>query len=75
MIEQGRLMLRLLHFVNNRLHEYCRLTCNPIADIDFVSIRVHPATAIDMDAIDGEGRWVKSIRFNVDYKLDPATVE
>lgn len=74
-IEQGRLMLRLLHFINNRLHEYCRLTCNPITDIDFVSIRVHPATAIDMDAIDGEGRWVKSIRFNVDYKLDPATVE
>lgn len=74
-IEQGKLMLRLLHFVNNRLHEYCRLTCNPIADIDFVSIRVHPATAIDMDAIDGEGRWVKSIRFNVDYKLSPETVE
>ena len=67
-IEQGRLMLRLLH-------EYCRLTCNPIADIDFVSIRVYPATAIDMDAIDGEGRWVKSIRFNVDYKLSPETVE
>lgn len=74
-IEQGRFMLRLLHFINNRLHEYCRLTCSPITDIDFVSIRVHPATAIDMDAIDGEGRWVKSIRFNVDYKLDPATVE
>lgn len=74
-IEQGRLMLRLLHFVNNRFHDYCRLTCSPITDIDFVSIRVHPATAIDMDAIDGEGRWVKSIRFNVDYKLDPAKVE
>lgn len=74
-IKQGRLMLRLLRFINNRLHDYCRLTCNPITDIDFISIRVHPATAIDMDAIDGEGRWVKSIRFNVDYKLSPATVE
>lgn len=74
-IAQGYVMLRLLRFVNNRLHDYCRLRCKPIADIDYVSIRVHPATAIDMDAIDGEGRWVKSIRFNVDYKLDPATVE
>ena len=54
---------------------YEKLRFNPIADIDFVSIRVHPATAIDMDAIDGEGRWVKSIRFNVDYKLSPETVE
>lgn len=74
-IAQGYRMLDLLQFVNNRLHEYCRLTCNPIADIDFVSIRVHPATAIDMDAIDGEGRWVKSIRFNVDYKLSPEPLE
>ena len=74
-IAQGYRMLDLLQFVNNRLHDYCRLTCNPIADIDFLSIRVHPATAIDMDAIDGEGRWVKSIRFNVDYKLSPETVE
>lgn len=74
-IEQGKLMLRLLRFINNRLHDYCQLTCDPIADIDFGSIRVHPATAIDMDAIDGEGRWVKSIRFNVDYKLSNETVE
>lgn len=74
-IKQGMLMLRLLHFINNRLSNYCRLTCKPIADIDLLSIRVHPAAGSEKDAIDGEGRWVESIRFNVDYKLDPSTLE
>ena len=37
-------------------------------------IRTHPATAIDLDAIDHEGHWVKSIRFQIDYKLNPTTL-
>lgn len=73
-LTQGRLMLRLLNLINNTLPHRCRLTCQPITDITYESIRIHPATAIDLDAIDHEGRWVKSIRFQIDYKLDFATL-
>lgn len=73
-LTQGRLMLRLLNLINNTLPHYCRLTCQPITDITYESIRTHPATAIDLDAIDHEGHWVKSIRFQIDYKLDPTTL-
>lgn len=73
-LTQGRLMLRLLHYINNDLPHYCTLTCQPITDINYTSIRTHPATAIDLDAIDHEGRWVKSIRFQIDYKLDNTTL-
>lgn len=69
-LTQGRLMLRLLNLINNKLPTYNQLTCQPITDITYTSIRTHPATAIDLDAIDHEGRWVKSIRFQIDYKLD-----
>ena len=67
-------MLRLLNLINNTLPHYCRLTCQPITDITYTHIRTHPATAIDLDSIDHEGHWVKSIRFQIDYKLDPTTL-
>lgn len=73
-LTQGRLMLRLINLINNTLPHCCQLTCQPIADITYTSVRTHPATAIDLDAIDNEGRWVKSIRFQIDYKLDHATL-
>lgn len=73
-LTQGRLMLRLLDFINNRLPHYNQLTCQPITNITYQSIRTHPATAIDLDAIDHEGHWVKSIRFQTDYKIDTTTL-
>lgn len=73
-LAQGRLMLRLLHYINNDLPHYCTLTCQPITTINYASIRTHPATAIDLDAIDHEGHWVKSIRFQIDYKIDDTTL-
>ena len=73
-LTQGRLMLRLLALINNTLPNYCHLTCQPITDITYTNIRTHPATASDLDAIANEGRWVKSIRFQIDYKLDPTTL-
>lgn len=73
-LTQGRTMLRLLDLINNTFPRYCQLTCQPIIDITYESIRTHPATAIDLDAIDHEGRWVKSIRFQIDYKYNPTTL-
>lgn len=68
-IHQGIVMVNLLWWLNNILPKECMLSCTPLVELTYTSVRSHTATAVDMDAVDGEGRWVKSIRFNLDYKL------
>lgn len=68
-IKQALYLLHLMTWVNNGLINACSLSCKPLADLTFEQVQVRKATAIDFDAIDGEGRWVKSIRFDVSYKL------
>ena len=43
-LTQGCRMLQLLNLINNKLPHYCQLTCQPITNITYDSIRTHPAT-------------------------------
>lgn len=68
-IQQGETLLRIMSWVNSTLVDACSLSCEPESPIVFDHLDIHPASAIDLDAIDEEGRYVKSIRLNVTYPL------
>ncbi len=70
-LEQGLTMYKLLWWVNNDFRSSCSLSCEPISPLRFGHVRVYPCKGVDFDAIDGQGRWVKSLRFDVSYKLLP----
>lgn len=68
-IQQGETLLRIMSWINSTLVDACSLSCEPESPIVFDHLDIHPASAIDLDAIDEEGRYVKSIHFNVTYPL------
>ena len=68
-IQQGETLLRIMSWINSTLVDACSLSCEPESPIVFDHLDIHPASAIDLDAIDDEGRYVKSIHFNVTYPL------
>lgn len=68
-IQQGETLLRIMSWINSTLVDACSLSCEPESPIVFDHLDIHPASAIDLDAIDEEGRYVKSIRLNVTYPL------
>ena len=68
-IQQGETLLRIMSWINSTLVDACTLSCEPESPIVFDHLDIHPASAIDLDAIDDEGRYVKSIRLNVTYPL------
>lgn len=70
-LKQGRYLMRLLEWQRDTLCDTCELDCRPILDMSYRWVDIQPSTAVDMDAIDGEGRWIKAIRFTVSYKLPP----
>lgn len=68
-IQQGETLLRIMSWINSTLVDACTLSCEPESPIVFDHLDIHPASAIDLDAIDEEGRYVKSIHFTVTYPL------
>lgn len=72
-IQQGETLLRIMSWINSTLVDACSLSCEPESPIVFDHLDIHPASAIDLDAIDDEGRYVKSIHFNVTYPLPDVT--
>ena len=68
-IQQGETLLRIMSWVNSTLVDACTLSCEPESPIVFDHLDIHPASAIDLDAIDDEGRYVKSIHLAVTYPL------
>lgn len=68
-IQQGETLLRIMSWINSTLVDACSLSCEPESPIVFDHLDIHPASAIDLDAIDEEGRYVKSIHFTVTYPL------
>ena len=68
-IQQGETLLRIMSWINSTLVDACSLSCEPESPIVFDHLDIHPASAIDLDAIDDEGRYVKSIHFTVTYPL------
>lgn len=68
-IQQGETLLRIMSWINSTLVDACSLSCEPESPIVFDHLDIHPASAIDLDAIDNEGRYVKSIHLTVTYPL------
>ena len=68
-IQQGETLLRIMSWINSTLVDACTLSCEPESPIVFGHLDIHPASAIDLDAIDDEGRYVKSIHLTVTYPL------
>ena len=68
-IQQGETLLRIMSWINSTLVDACSLSCEPESPIVFDHLDIHPASAIDLDAIDDEGRYVKSIHLTVTYPI------
>lgn len=73
-LEQAKVINKLLYWVANDLRNVCKLSCNPILDMELPIVSVKPLNGASYDAVDSEGHWVISISFSVAYKL-PKPVE
>lgn len=73
-IRQGLTLLKLMNFLRGDWAQTCTLSTEPIVpDLTFTNVKITPPTSISIEAVDGEGRWVKAIQFIVKYKV-PETI-
>lgn len=68
-IRQGEYLLKLMEYINTQLVDQCTLSCQPESPIVYDKITISPASSIDLDAVDSEGHYVKSIHFTITYPL------
>lgn len=68
-IRQGEYLLKLMEYINTQLVDQCTLSCQPESPIVYKKLNISPASSIDLDAVDNEGHYVKSIHFTITYPL------
>lgn len=68
-IRQGEYLLKLMEYINTQLVDQCTLSCQPESPIVYNKLTISPASSIDLDAVDSEGHYVKSIHFTITYPL------
>lgn len=68
-IRQGEYLLKLMEYINTQLVDQCTLSCQPESPIVYDKLTISPASSIDLDAVDNEGHYVKSIHFTITYPL------
>lgn len=68
-IHQGEYLLKLMEYINTQLVDQCTLSCQPESPIVYKKLNISPASSIDLDAVDNEGHYVKSIHFNITYPM------
>lgn len=68
-IRQGEYLLKLMEYINTQLVDQCTLSCQPESPIVYEKLNISPASSIDLDAVDSEGHYVKSIHFTITYPL------
>lgn len=66
---QGEYLLKLMEYINTQLVDQCTLSCQPESPIVYEKLNISPASSIDLDAVDNEGHYVKSIHFTITYPL------
>lgn len=66
---QGEYLLKLMEYINTQLVDQCTLSCQPESPIVYDKLTISPASSIDLDAVDSEGHYVKSIHFTITYPL------
>ena len=68
-LTQGVALMHIVDWVNGTLINECALNLDPlITNCQFNIVQQSKSTAIDLEAVDAEGRWVKTIRFQIQYK-------
>lgn len=67
-VYQGLLDAHIHDWCDNVLPSLCVLSCNPILDLEYRLVSVSSSQSETLDAVDSEGRWVKTITVNVSYK-------
>ena len=68
-LQQGITLMHLIDWVNGTRINECKLSLDPlIPDCEFQIVQQFKSTAIDLEAVDSEGRWVKTVRFQIQYK-------
>lgn len=72
-IKQSLVLLKLMEFLRGPWSQTCSLSTEPIVDgVEFSNVQISAPTSVSIEAVDGEGRWVKAIQFSIKYKLpDP----
>lgn len=73
-IRQGEYLLKLMEYINTQLVDQCTLSCQPESPIAYEKLNISPASSIDLDAVDNEGHYVKSIHFTITYPLPDLSV-
>ena len=68
-LAQGVWLMHAADYINNTLVSECGLSLTPlIDDCEFPIVKTGKSTSMSLDAVDNEGRFVKSIQFQIKYK-------
>lgn len=68
-VYQGLLDAHIHDWCDNVLPAMCELSCHPIIELSYRLISVSASQAETLEAVDSEGRWVKTITIQVSYQL------
>lgn len=72
-LKQGEIMVDLMKYARDSLKDVCAISLDPyVKGFTYENVDIKPPAGISFDAVDGEGRWVKSLHMDVSYKLPPA---
>ncbi len=72
-LKQGEVLTDLMKYARDGLKDVCTISLDPyVKDFTYPYVDIKPPAGISFDAVDGEGRWVKSLHMDVSYKLPPA---
>lgn len=72
-LKQGEIMADLMKYARDSLKDVCAISLDPyVKGFTYENVDIKPPAGISFDAVDGEGRWVKSLHMDVSYKLPPA---
>lgn len=68
-VYQGLLDAHIHDWCDNVLPNECSLSCAPILDLSYNLIAVSASQSETLEAVDSEGRWVKTITLEVSYQV------
>ena len=72
-LKQGEILADLMKYARDSLKDVCAISLDPyVKGFTYENVDIKPPAGISFDAVDGEGRWVKSLHMDVSYKLPPA---
>lgn len=72
-LKQGEILTDLMRYARDSLKKVCNLSLEPyVKGFMYPYVDIKPPAGITFDAVDSEGRWVKSLHMDVTYKLPPA---